>query len=83
MVDVFGLVQADGGGNPTENMITAPDHALANGGFGVVTNTTSTQATGHYSTSDRTPTRSAATSRARGRRSRSSSAAGWLRGRAR
>jgi hypothetical protein len=49
MVDAFGLVQGDGGGNPTENVITAPDHPIANGVFGVVTHYNQYAATGHYS----------------------------------
>jgi hypothetical protein len=49
MVDAFGLEQADGGGNPTENIITAPDHPIANGVFGVVTQYNQYAATGHYS----------------------------------
>ncbi|HEX5617051.1 MAG TPA: choice-of-anchor Q domain-containing protein [Solirubrobacteraceae bacterium] len=49
MVDVFGVTQADGAGHPTENVITAPDHALANGAFGVVTRYRQYDATGHYS----------------------------------
>ena len=49
MVDAFGLEQADGAGNPTENVITAPDHPIANGVFGVVTHYNQYAATGHYS----------------------------------
>jgi CSLREA domain-containing protein len=49
MVDAFGLEQADGAGNPTENVITAPDHAIANGVFGTVTTYNQYAATGHYS----------------------------------
>ena len=37
MVDAFGLTQGDGSGSPTENMITDPAHAIANGAFGTVT----------------------------------------------
>jgi hypothetical protein len=48
MVDAFGLEQGDGGGNPTENVITAPDHPIANGVFGVVTQYNQYAATGHY-----------------------------------
>ena len=49
MVDAFGLTQGDGSGNPTENVITAPDHALANGAFGPVSSYREYEATGHYS----------------------------------
>jgi CSLREA domain-containing protein len=49
MVDVFGVEVGDGSGSPTENVITAPDHALANGAFGVVTQYNQYALTGHYS----------------------------------
>ena len=48
MVDVFGLIQGDGSGNPTENTITEPGHPLANGPFGAVTAFNQYMATGHY-----------------------------------
>jgi CSLREA domain-containing protein len=48
MVDAFGLEMGDGSGNPTENVITAPDHAIANGAFGIVTQYRQYALTGHY-----------------------------------
>jgi hypothetical protein len=48
MVDAFGLTQGDGSGSPTENVITAPDHAIASGAFGTVSTYRQYDATGHY-----------------------------------
>ena len=61
MVDAFGLTQGDGAGDPTVNTITDAVHPIANGPFGTVTSYHQYNATGHYPTLDRTPTRSGAT----------------------
>ena len=37
MVDIFGLTQGDGSGNPTVNTITELAHPIASGPFGAVT----------------------------------------------
>jgi hypothetical protein len=50
IVDLFGLTQGDGGGNPTPNTITNPGHPIANGAFGAVTTFNQYAATGHYPT---------------------------------
>ncbi len=48
IVDLFGLTQGDGSGDPTPNEITDADHPIANGPFGVVTAFNQYLSTGHY-----------------------------------
>jgi hypothetical protein len=49
MVDLFGLVQGDGEGDPTPNTISDTKHPIANGPFGAVTVFNQYQFSGHYS----------------------------------
>ena len=49
MVDLFGLTQEDASGEPTLNKISNPEHPIADGPFGTVTDYNQYFATGYYS----------------------------------